>query len=163
MFSMFGIKDNKKDVVAPVAAQTPKRTTHKKKNTYVVRPDSCAQYFSMCDSTPLYVHYLNGVEQQTGRAFVAATQFPNPAASTMVQNYNEMSSIMGDKVACTIIEYLDKDNGNPVVQVYPEYIHVFEEYKDDYKSHLNHASRADFEYQVKKRRNMLEIYHDMAR
>lgn len=65
---------------------------------------------------------------------------------------------MGERMSATIIEYLDKDNGKPVIQLYPESSYVFEEYKHDYMSHLNHASRRDLLRQLALRDKKINDY-----
>ena len=58
---------------------------------------------------------------------------------------------MGDKMASTVIEYLDKETGKPVLMLFPTTCYIFDGYENNYMQHLNHASRRDFEHQIKMR------------
>ena len=163
MFSMFDPSKKDQNAEKTTLASKKKHITRKKKNTYVVQMNyntfSVESSFEMSREMPLYVKHLNGKEHQNGKAFVHKTNFPNPAATSIVQHYEIMSHIMGKKMAGTIIEYLDKETAKPVLQLYPDRIHVFDGFDNNYMSRLNHASRRDFKFQMERRRKLLEIYN----
>ena len=68
---------------------------------------------------------------------------------------------MGEKIATQIIEYLDKRTGQPVLQVFPELIQIFDGYEENYMSRLNHASRRDLKKQIALRERLISEF--MAR
>lgn len=151
---MFNNKSN--NINTPVvSAPTP---SHKKKNTYVIKLSSLVDYsvFGMCKNTPLAVIEKNGQSVQNAPSgWLQCTQFPNPCALYLTTEYNLLKTTMGKKAA-TVIEYLDKDTGAPVLMLFPQTIHVFDGYENDYKSHLNHASRRDLEYQMALRSQLID-------
>ncbi|MBQ8294478.1 MAG: hypothetical protein IJX89_03775 [Alphaproteobacteria bacterium] len=156
----------KKKATAPIT--TPATSTavipddhisQKKKNTYIVTFNVMAQLdlFDMCQSTPLPIICINGQElPKTG--FIQSRQFPNPCASDMAKKHSVLAEVMGDKISTTIIEYLDKETGKPVVQVYPEMMHIFDGYEADYMQHLNHASRQDLKKQIALRERLINEF-----
>lgn len=147
----------------PVATAVPEKQTatreykptKKKKNTYVVTLNTMTMpgAFSWCDSAPLAVVKVNGVEKQRS-AFMECTRFPNPGASTieeLFQTVPEWRIIVGDKTAQTIIEYLDKESGKPALILYSNgevksLIPGMDE-NTVVGTRLNHASRRDFIHQ----------------
>ncbi len=133
----------------------------KKKNTYKIMFGPFPDYkmFELCKTTPLAIIELNGVRQDTSSGWLSAKDFPNPCANEMARNKSADTEIMGEKLATTIIEYLDKNTGKPVIQIYPGMIYVFDEYESDYMSHLNHKSRRDLQYQINLRE---KIWRDFA-
>ena len=140
---------------------SPNHISKKKKNTYVITFNVMADntLFALCTTTPLPVIEINGVKQNTtSGGFISGRHFPNPCANDMVRSHDILREIMGDRISATIIEYLDKDTGKPVVQVYPEGWYVFDNYSTDYITHLNHASRRDLKRQIKLRENMINEY-----
>lgn len=132
----------------------------KKKNTYVIAFNVMAEptLFGLCNSTPLPVIEINGIKQTSDSGFINGKQFPNPNAINFIHSHDILQNIMGERMSATIIEYLDKDNGKPVIQLYPESSYVFEEYKHDYMSHLNHASRRDLLRQLALRDKKINDY-----
>ncbi|MCM1224822.1 MAG: plasminogen receptor (KT) [Lachnospiraceae bacterium] len=142
--------------VAP-AQPTPQRSqkpTKKKKNTYIVHLNTFTAHgmHAWCDTTPLTVVTLNGKPtDNVGKAFMTATRFPNPGASQMEVLFNnapEWRIIGGDKMTQTIIEYLDKESGKPVLVLYPtghvsSLVHGMDA-NTVVGTRLNHASRRDF-------------------
>lgn len=159
-------KFRKTQPAAPVVATAPSAPTipanhisHKKKNTYTITFNVMAQLdlFDMCENTPLPIVCVNGQEYpKTG--FIQSRQFPNPCAADMAKKHSVLAEIMGDKISTTIIEYLDKETGKPVVQVYPEMMHIFDGYETDYMSHLNHASRQDLKKQIAIRERLINEF-----
>lgn len=128
----------------------------KHKNTYIVKIDGIManlQAFAMCDHTPLPVVTFNGapVKQNAG-GWMNSVRFPNPGASYMQSEYNSIVPHFGEKLASTIVEYLDKDNGAPVAYLYPTIIAICDGYDETYEKHLNHATRRDLANQITKRR-----------
>jgi len=140
------------------------KPTHKKKNTYVVKisPFHSLKMFALCGDTPMLVTKKNGASAQTGEAWATATRFPNPFAQYMVNEYPQLQPVMGN-LSTTIVEYLDKDTGAPVLQLYPTSVYVFDGYENDYMSHLNHASRRDLNHQIEQRRKMLEMLNQKSK
>ena len=131
----------------------------KHKNTYIVKIDGVMadlQAFAMCDHTPLPVVTLNGtpIKNNTG-GWLNSVLFPNPGASYMSAEYRNIVPHFGEKLASTIVEYLDKDNKTPVVYLYPTIILVCDGYSETYQTHLNHATRRDLVRQIKKRMEAL--------
>lgn len=121
----------------------------KKKNTYSIKFSHLTNYdaFELCRHTPLVVVKKNGETIEHG-TWDATTPFPNPGAHEMGILFERMKGFMGEKIATTIIEYLDKDNGKPVLTLFPTYGHVHDGYENDFMAHLNHASRKDLAYQL---------------
>ena len=134
--------------------------THKKKNTYIVRVNNLMadmSAFGMCKNTPLPIVVLNGQRVQNGAgAWWRGTLFPNPAAALMQAEFDSLAPVMGNKMASTIIEYLDKDTGRPVLTLFPTSAYVHDGYEQDYMSHLNHASRQDLTHQIKIREQLID-------
>lgn len=129
----------------------------KKKNTYSIKFSHLINYedFLYCLNTPLVVITKNGHPiKQTG--WDTAQSFPNPGAVRMGVNFELLRSVMGKKMATTIIEYLDKETNKPVVTLFPTYIHIHPEYTNGYLKHLNHASRKDLNYQIQLRFKALQ-------
>ena len=65
-------------------------------------------------------------------------------------------AVFDKKVATTIIEYLDKDNNNPVLYVFPNGVRINDGYEENYTEHLDLVSRQDLEKQIKLRQDLLE-------
>lgn len=129
----------------------------KKKNTYTVTFSLMINMdlFSACKHTPIALIMVNGKKQMNQYGWIKSREFPNPCANEMAKNHKKTIDKMGPKLATTIIEYLDKKTNKPVVQLYPESMYIFPEYGAEYKSHLNHATRRDFDKEVKKRMSLL--------
>lgn len=157
--NLFG-KKKTQPIATPVAATIPENhVSKKKKNTYQVKfsPLAPLHYFSGCKTTPMAVIILNGKQIQTD-GWLKCTEFPNPGASDMVTKQNTLREIMGEKISTQIIEYLDKNTGKPVVQVFPEMMYVFDGYEQDYMQHLNHASRRDLNKQIALRERLINEF-----
>lgn len=161
---MFGRKNKEilENVPAMEVARKFVKPTKKKKNTYVVKLGGLMgniSLFDMCDSAPIPVIKKNGVEQQDNvSGWLRATRFPNPSACIMAREYNGLKPVFG-QTAETIVEYLDKYTGAPVIQVYPTTVCVLDPYTpENYKLHLNHASRQDLERQLKKREMLYQQF-----
>lgn len=141
--------------------KTPRRAQQKKKNTYVLKISGLLVtpgVFSMCRSTPLPVITKNGEQTQSASGWMAGTPFPNPGASDMQMEYKFLEPYMGEKMASTIVEYLDKETGRPVLMLFPTTCHIFDGYENNYMERLNHASRRDLEYQINIRQRMIDAY-----
>ncbi|MBQ2017646.1 MAG: hypothetical protein II208_03945 [Alphaproteobacteria bacterium] len=132
----------------------------KKKNTYTIMFNvmSDNELMSLCKSSKLPVIEINGVKQEAKKGWITCLSFPNPCATEMVTSHDILREVLGDKISATIIEYLDKYTGKPVVQVYPEGWYVFDKYEADYMLHLNHASRRDLNKQLKLREEKIKEY-----
>lgn len=132
----------------------------KKKNTYTVTFDVlCSpELFDLCKETPLPIILINGTPQTINDDWLKAKEFPNPCASDMVKTHKIISKIMGPKISCQIIEYLDKETGSPVLQLYPKTMYVFNGYEENYMSHLNHASRRDLKKQIALRKRLISEF-----
>lgn len=150
-----------KSVATPTVATIPENhVSKKKKNTYQIQFSALApvHMFCLCENTPLAVVVLNGKQVQPNTGWLSCTEFPKPGASDMAKKQTVLREIMGDKLATQIVEYLDKENGKPVVQIYPEMMYVFDGYKDNYMSHLNHASRRDLNRQITLRKRLISEF-----
>ncbi|MDW3024791.1 MAG: hypothetical protein R8N50_03865 [Alphaproteobacteria bacterium] len=132
----------------------------KKKNTYTVTFNALCQMelFNLCAETPLPVISINGTPMNTNSGWMETKKFPNPCASDMTRNNKFLSEIMGQKISCQIIEYLDKETSQPVLQLYPKALYVFDGYEGNYESHLNHASRQDLKKQIALREKLIDEY-----
>lgn len=167
---MFGFKKNNNNtdsVPAPVVAAARQfGETTKKKNTYVIQLDNLLaqpELLGGCREMPLPVVKTNGVSSQATGVWMRAKSFPNPAAHDMVVAFKQLKPIMNE-TASTIIEYLDKETGVPVVQLYPTMAYIMTGFEDNYMSRLNHASRRDFMYQLNKRRAAVKkVFGNLAR
>ncbi len=133
--------------------------SQKKKNTYIIRLGkqfSSAHLFEFCPTTPLAIMEKNGAATTNkDKAFLTCTHFPNPGAHIMAAGYPRFKEIMGTRMASTIVEYLDKETGEPVALLYP---HTVLYKRPDYMARLNHASRRDLERQIAMRNAMFEQY-----
>ena len=145
-------KDNE-NIVAP------NRATKKKKNTYVVKISAVManlSAFELCDSTPMAVVTINGKPvQNASGAWMHCTPFPNPAASNMAKAFSKLEPLMGEKMASTIIEYLDKDTNDPVALLFPTNEIMCRNDLVDFMKRLNHASRHDLNRQMQIRERMM--------
>ncbi len=135
------------------------KPTKKRKNTYVITTSVLADLslFSACSSTPLVVVELNGkkVNQDTG--WKSGTEFPNPGASDMVVAFKQLQPIMGEKLASTIVEYLDKETNEPVAMLFPTNDIMYrEDAGKNFTNRLNHATRQDLKRQMSVREKYLK-------
>lgn len=135
------------------------KPTKKRKNTYVITTSVLADLslFSACRSTPLVVVELNGkkVNQDTG--WKSGTEFPNPGASDMVVAFKQLQPIMGEKLASTIVEYLDKETNEPVAMLFPTNDIMYrEDAGKNFTNRLNHATRQDLKRQMSVREKYLK-------
>ena len=161
-------KKKTQPVATPIVATTTIPENHvskKKKNTYTITFSTFfdATLFSMCKNTPLGVVTLNGKQIQDNSGWISCTEFPNPCATRMATIQHLLAEALGTKISTQIIEYLDKDTGAPVCQLYPHALHIFDEYKKTYLQHLNHASRRDLAYQIKQRQEFMNRLNAMQR
>ena len=168
-------------------AQPPvinRANSHKKKNTYIVCVKNLMADLSMhasCSTTPIAVITLNGKQVQNTGDWMNGTMFPNPMAANMQKVFKKLSPVMGETMASTIVEYLDKYNGKPVLTLFPQNAVYFHEYQktvqlsveqEDDKlvmylpntlaqeqvMRLNHATRTDLIKQVLKRQKLISDY-----
>ena len=133
------------------------KPSKKKKNTYTIAFNGMIDMglFAYCKQTPMPLITINGQKQETNTGWIKSKEFPNPYANEMAQRYIENAHKLGEKIATTIIEYLDKETNKPVVQLYPTTMHVFDGYEQDYKTRLNHATRRDLQHEIEKRMAIL--------
>lgn len=138
----------------------PDHISKKKKNTYTITFNVLCQLelFCMCRNTPLPVITLNGQSQGTDTGWLSSKEFPNPCATRMVTNQHLLAKALGTKISTQIIEYLDKETGKPIIQVYPDSIHIFDGYEENYMQHLNHASRRDLAKQIALREKLINDF-----
>ena len=134
--------------------------SQKKKNTYQVKfsPLMPAYLFELCSHPPLGVVVLNGKQNQDSTGWISTTNFPHPGAADMAKKQTVLREIMGEKIATQIVEYLDKETGKPVLQIYPEMMYVFDGYENNYMSRLNHASRRDLNKQIALRERLISEF-----
>ena len=100
---------------------------------------------------------LNGkkVNQDTG--WKSGTEFPNPGASDMVVAFKQLQPIMGEKLASTIVEYLDKETNEPVAMLFPTNDIMYrEDAGKNFTKRLNHATRQDLKRQMSVREKYLK-------
>ena len=157
---LFG-KKKTQPIATPVATTIPEtHVSKKKKNTYTIAFSALydATLYSMCPNTPLGVVTLNGKQIQDNSGWISCTEFPNPCATRMAAKQHLLAEVLGTKISTQIIEYLDKATGKPVVQVYPDSVHIFDGYEENYMSHLNHATRRDLEKQIALRERLINEF-----
>lgn len=158
--NLFG-KKKAQTATTPVTATIPEtHVSKKKKNTYTIAFSALydATLYSMCPNTPLGVVILNGQAIKNNSGWISCTEFPNPCATRMAANQKILTEALGPKLSTQIIEYLDKNTGQPVVQLYPDSIHIFDGYEENYMSHLNHATCRDLEKQIALRNRLLDEF-----
>lgn len=133
------------------------KPTKKKKNTYVIKQPVLGgdSAFELCQSTPLVVVEINGKPVENKSGWLTSLDFPNPAAVNMVKSFEKLKPIMGEKMASTIIEYLDKETGEPVAMLFPTNEVMTRGDLADFLKCLNHKTRQDFFRQIKIRDNLL--------
>ena len=131
------------------------------KNTYTITSSVLTDLtlFELCQETPLPVITINGKEQNQSSGFVSCKNFPNPCATSMAAKYKINTEVFGQKIAKTIIEYLDKETNQPVVLVFPNMMHVFDGFEENYLERLNHATRRDLLAQIKLRENLIAKFN----
>lgn len=131
----------------------------KKKNTYQIKFSAFSglNAFELCKNTPLAVVVLNGKQVQNTDGWMTCTEFPNPCANEMQSQQSMLREILGEEIATQIIEYLDKETGEPVLQLYPSRIHFF---RRDYAERLNHATRRDLARQIAVREQLARDFFD---
>ena len=150
---MFSFNKHKQDTRPTIPEN---HISHKKKNTYTICFSRIMPLhsFQLCRETPLAVIKKNGKQTQEITDWLTTTMFPNPTACEMGTIYRGSKDIIGEKIATTIIEYLDKETGEPVCQLYPHALHIFDGYEKTYMEHLNHASRRDLQRQIEIREQL---------
>lgn len=160
-FDKFKSKPTETAPAKPVIAEN--HVSQKKKNTYQIRFSHFCDLtlFELCRNTPMGVATLNGKPTCQTNDWIHCTEFPNPCACDMAKKKDVLREIMGPKISTQIIEYLDKETGEPVIQVYPHMLHVFDKYEENYMERLNHASRRDLSKQIALREKLISDF--MAR
>lgn len=157
----FGKKSEPTPIIKSLKETIPaNHISKKKKNTYTIAfsPFYDESLFCLCPTTPLGVKTLNGVEQSSSTGWISCTRFPNPEAIEFAKGQPQFKEILGEKIATTIIEYLDKETGEPVVQLYPNIIYIFDKYENNYMERLNHATRRDLLKQIELRKRLHAEY-----
>ena len=136
--------------------------SHKKKNTYIAHfPKMTIRgVFELSKCTPIVVSYINGEKQETRTGWLPAQQFPNPSANRAVLKFTKTKETMGEKLASTIIEYLDKNTLEPVAYIFPDEVYICDGYKGKsdkmyFLDRLNHATKRDFIREMEKRKRIL--------
>ena len=132
----------------------------KKKNTYCIELSPFANYelFALCKTTPLAISKTNGKSNETN-GWIKSIHFPTECAQEIAHMSIPLRAKMGQKLSSTIIEYLDKETGEPVAQLYPTTLYVFDKYEETYLSRLNHATRRDLQRQMDLRAKILREYY----
>lgn len=136
--------------------QQPMKKTKKKKNTYVVKISSINELFALASETPLPIITLNGQPVTDNSGWIKCESFPNPAAHNMVASFPKLEPIMGEKLASTIIEYLDKDSNAPVAMLFPTNELIYRADLKNFLSRMNAASRQDLKRQMQIRERILQ-------
>ena len=92
---------------------------------------------------------INGTKQETRTGRLPAQQFPIPCANRAVLKFTKTKEAMGETLASTIIEYLDKYTLEPVAYIFPDEVYICDGYKEEknkmyFLDRLNHATKRDF-------------------
>lgn len=124
----------------------------KKKNTYIVNYKSPEFYKSQRfdDELPLEVVEINGKAVPHNAGKIHLESFPNPSAFKMLESHEMLKSVMGTRLASTIVEYLDKDTYEIVAILFPMEM-MYNSELSDYMARLNHVTKKDLRYQIKRR------------
>lgn len=136
------------------------KPTKKKKNTYIINHRGLinAYLFSDNKTTPLAIIEINGEKISHSNGWRNCFQFPNPAAYNMIKQFDKLKPVMGERLACTIIEYLDKETEDPVALLFPtNEIMYCEDAGSNYLNRLNHATRQDLDKQMRIREKHLQM------
>lgn len=134
------------------------KPTKKKKNTYIVKPLTFMDYSLFVNNKmmPISIVTMNGENIPNPSGWFPCKEFPNPAALKMMVNYKKLKPIMGEKLAGTIIEYLDKETFEPVLILFSTNDMAWPNGLVNFYERLNHASRQD----LKKQRAIRQKYID---
>lgn len=138
---------------------TPVKKSSKKKNTYILQiPEMLmpSHKIGIPKNIPLPLIIKNGKNIQSDYGVTATKYFPTTDVCHMQWEYVATQRYMGQKLASTVVEYLDKETNKPVLILFPTTCHIFKEYSKNYMSRLNHASRRDLEYEMQKRSRLIE-------
>ena len=132
---------------------------------FVVSASDFVKRYATRKDTPLPLKSINGDEIYnntrpiySGSGLYRCARFPTPFAIRMVEKEIHFIRVFGTEISKQIIEYLDKATGEPVVQVYPDSVHIFDGYEENYMSHLNHATRRDLEKQIALRERLINEF-----
>ncbi len=124
------------------------------KNTFVVNVIAFLCDYKIFDRdipgmTCMAVSSINGVAVKNDSFGMHKAYFPNPGAARIKENIELLRPVMGTEMACTIVEYNDKDSGNAVVTLFPNgMLHIHKPYHPfTYHNHLNGATNADLKEQ----------------
>lgn len=130
----------------------------KKKITYKINYSNKANYsiFSSLEGTLLPVKEINGINVQSETGCFHCEIFPNPGAINMMLNYKILEKVMGNHLASTVIEYLDKETEDTVALLFPTNELMYPEDTPNFMERLNHASRQDLAFQMKRRALLLK-------
>lgn len=113
--------------------------------------------FSSELATPMTVIELNGKKLSNSYGWKDCVEFPNPAAANMITSFKKLEKIMGERLASTIVEYLDKDTNDPVAMLFPtNEIMYRDDIGQDFTQRLNHATRQDLRRQLAVRERFLK-------
>lgn len=124
----------------------------KKKYTYVVNYKSPEFYKSQRfdDELSLEVVEINGKAIPHNAGKIHLESFPNPSAFKMLESHEMLKSVMGTRLASTIVEYLDKETYEIVAILFPTEVMYSSEHPN-FMDRLNHATKRDLRYQIKRR------------
>ncbi len=163
---MFGF-GKKKNEIAPVTQERKFGPTKKLKNTYVITFETMMDetMWQLCPNTKLAVKTIDGENVQSDKAWKELTDFPNPGAYNMVCAYKNLSKVMGEELASTIVVYGDKtDLESACIMLFPTNEIMFcGKDIESAKARLNHASRRDLKYQMAKRQKYLDMLNQNQR
>lgn len=134
---------------------TPMKNSKKLKTTYVCQIKNTMMspgVFSLCKTTPMPVVIVNGEQIQNTSGYISSQRFPNPGANNMTIHFKDLEPIMGERLASTIVEYLDKTTKEPIICLYPTNDIAFKGTSFEAAvERLNHATRRDLKRQIEKR------------
>ena len=128
----------------------------KKKHTYIVNYKSPEFYKSQRfeEALSLEVVEINGKTVSHNAENVHLESFPNPSAFKMLESHEVLKSVMGARLASTIVEYLDKETYEIVAVLFPMEM-MYNSEVPNFMDRLNHVTKKDLRYQIKRREMFL--------
>lgn len=100
---------------------------------------------------------FSGATPQISREYIK--KFTRNKASIIQSEYNEIVPYFGFDLARTVIEYLDKDTGAPVIMLFPTTTHIFDGYNEkNYIQHLSRRAQNDLYKEMELRASMIDNY-----
>ncbi len=82
-------------------------------------------------------------------------KFSERGINGMITNYQKLTQVTDEKSARTVIEYMDKENRNPVILLYPT--GSLCAFSREYESNMNRETYNDLQQQLNLRINWMQI------